>query len=423
MKAKLNRRDLLKAGAAISALPLMGLGLTQPLWARPPSFASDLITQKIEENKLPGAGVAFVENGELAWEGAYGVTNIATQTPVDEHTLFQAASLSKPIFAYTVFQAIDKGMLSLDDRLSDHFVPEDMADHPWAKAVTVRDALQHTAGLPNWRNDDDGPSPLMPAYEPGTDTGYSGEAYHWLQRVMEAVTGMGLDALMRELLFRPAGLDDMAMLWSPERDGREVYAHKFDEDGALIVDDFQYIREYGPRLHDVAVKWGKPMNTWTASDHQRAAREMEAPAHPRMIGLPSWRWSRPSLTTIDSASSLRTTPANFARFLSLMMPGRPRAEWQITEATRKLMLTPQYERPDVQNGVLPRGFGWGLEKGPNGIAFYHWGKNGPSHHAVAVGDPTTRRGIVVMTHGPNGKPFIREVVTRLMGQNYIGITT
>lgn len=421
-RTQLNRRSILQGGLALSTLPMLGV-FTGAAEAYPPPYASDLIQQKLSQNKLPGAGVAFIENGEVAWEGAYGVTNIATGTPVKADTLFQAASLSKPIFAYTVFQAIDQGMLTLDDRLSDHFVPEDMPDHPWAKAITVRDVLQHTAGLPNWRSDKEGPTPLMPAYEPGTDTGYSGEAYHWLQRVMETVTGMGLDGFMRKLLFKPAGLEDMAMLWSPARDDREIYAHTFDDDGNLIVDEFQYIREYGPRLYEVAEKWGKPMNTWTATDHQHATQEMREHTHPILAGRPRWRWARPSRTTIDSASSLRTTPANYARFMCLMMPGRARANWQITEATRQLMLTPQYERPDVQNGVLPRGLGWGLEKGPNGIAFYHWGKNGPSHHAVAIGDPNTRRGIVVMTHGPNGKSFIREVVTRLMGQNYIGITT
>lgn len=365
----------------------------------------------------------MVEDAAVVWEQGFGFKNLLTRDPVTQGTLFQAASLSKPIFAYVVMGLVEHGELALDDALVDYVRPADLAEGPWGEQITVRDALQHTSGLPNWRADKDGPDPLRPAYAPGTDTSYSGEAYHWLQRVVEKVTGLGLDALMRERLFRPAALDDMAMVWDPSRDAREVFGHVFNDADELVVDDLQFIREHGGRLNEVAVRWGRPMRTWTAQDHERAALEIRPHTHPRLKDEPAWAWARPGAFIIDSASSLRSTAGDYARFVAMMMPGRGPGGGQRGEATRQRLLTPQYERPDVQGGVLPRGLGWGLEKRENGVAFYHWGKNGRSHMSVALGDATTRRGIVVMTNGSNGKALIRDVVTELMGTNYIGITT
>ena len=421
----LNRRRFLKAGVAISALPFLSPAAfaLSPNPSAPSADIAAYINSQIAKHKLPGAGLAFVEDAKVKWEAGFGVTNIETGQPVTTKTLFQAASLSKPIFAYVIFQLIDQGKLSLDDRLSDYVKPSDMADHPWARQITVRDALQHTSGLPNWRDNDKWIEPLMPAYEPGTDSNYSGEAYHWLQRVAERITGKGLDAFMRKQLFKPANLSDMSMLWQPSRDDREVYSHELDDNGNIVLTEVQWHRERGTRYNEVATRWQYPMENWTTWDQRKAASEMRSFEPTRMATIPFWEWATAGRFGIDSASSLRCTPGDYARFMCLMMTGTPRGEWQIKEETRQLMLTPQYYRPDVQNGVLPRGLGFGLETRPNGVAYYHWGKNGDSMHAVAIGDPQSRKAMVVMTHGVNGKAFIRETVTDLIGENYIGITT
>lgn len=424
-----NRRTVLQMSVAAAGLALSqgkanaGCPTMRSAGPRPSEDIAQFLEAKISEHKLPGAGLAYVESARLAWEAGFGATNIATQAKVTPHTLFQAASLTKPLFAYVVHQAIDLGELSLDDRLVDYVRPADLSPNPWNDEVTVRDALQHTTGLPNWRDHGDWIKPLDPSYQPGTDSSYSGEAFHWLQQVMERITGKGVDALMRDRLFEPGRLDDMQMHWSADRDAREVYSHELNETGDLVVRDLQYIREIGWRFHEVSERWGKPLNQWTTWDHAKAVSEMRPHTHKRLSGNPSWVWSVAGRSIIDSASSLRCTPGDYARFVCLMMPGRPREAWQVEEKTRQLMLAPQYERPTVQNGVLPRGLGWGLEKRSEGIVFYHWGKNGRSHHALALGDVAKRRGIVVMTHGTNGKAFIRDVVTGLMDQSYIGVVT
>jgi len=418
-----DRRKLMKAGLAATAMITLPAYVTPTIGSQGPSVSQvKMILAKLVEYQVPGAGIAFVENGRLAWEQGFGAKNWTTGDPVTRQTLFQAASLSKPAFAYVVMQAIDKNEIGLDDKLTKYLRPVDLKPHRWSEQITVRDVLQHTTGLQNWREDADGPDPLTPAFQPGTDSTYSGEAFHWLQRVMEQITGLGLDAMMRERLFQPAGLEDMRMLWEPGRDSREVYGHKVDAEGAIIVDDLQFIREHGPRLEEVAQRWGRPMNIWTAQDHVRAVASMRPHTHSRLKDRLAWRWGRPGAFIIDSASSLRCTAGDYARFLCLMMPGRKRAPWEITEQSRQAMLTPQFEL-EIEQGRLPRGFGWGLEKRDNGVAYYHWGKNGPSHISVALGDATTRKAIVIMTNGSNGNALIKDLVTSLMGEEYIGIIT
>lgn len=417
------RRTIIKGALSLSVLSALSSVHIGSAYAQPNLDVDDFIATLVREFNLPGAGVAFVEDSSLAWHKSFGVTNVSTEQPVTQTTLFQAASLSKPIFAYVVLKAIENGELGLDDRLVEHYRPQDLIKDAFSEQVTVRDALQHTSGLPNWRPDGDGPQPLKLNYMPGTDSSYSGEAYHWLQRVMENITGEGLDVFMRKRLFEPAGFPDMQMLWSPDRDSRETYHHVIDENGTLVVDTLQYRRARGWKMQEVAEKWGLPLKQWTAEDQVRASYEIAPFVHPRLQQQPDWYWRLPTSMMINSPSSLRCTPADFARFVALMLPGRRRQPFELSESMRETMLTPQYERPYVQNGVLPRGLGWGLERRHEGVSFYHWGRNGPSHHALAVGDPMTRKGIVVMAHGPNGPAFIREVVTTLMGKNYIGVIT
>ncbi|MEO1027849.1 MAG: serine hydrolase domain-containing protein [Pseudomonadota bacterium] len=424
MTFQFNRRSALKAGITLSTLAALPSCAGSTITSAPTDAQLAMIDAKMKEHRAPGLGVAMIEDGVVAWEQGFGFRNLDTQAPVDEKTLFQAASLSKPIFAYVVLKAIENGELSFDDRLTEFVRPDDLDPGPWSDQITVRDVLQHTAGLPNWRDDENGPQPLVPAYEPGTDTSYSGEAFFWLQKCMEEITGHGLNTFMSERLFEPAGLTDMRMLWEPgERAEREVYGHIFDDDDRLVVSELQYKRVHSRRLIEVAEKWGKPMHLWTAEDQVRAAGEMRPHTNERLKMAPAWIWGSPGHMLIDSASSLRCTPGDYARFMCSMMPDRKRKAWEFSEETRQLMLTPQYERPDVQNGVLPRGLGWGLEKRDSGTACYHWGKNGSSHHSVALADPTTGRGIVLMTNGPNGKALIPDVATALLGVNYIAITT
>ena len=66
---------------------------------------------------VPGAAIAVVDRGKLAWNKGFGVKNVLTGDPVREDTLFEAASMTKPVFAYAVMQLVDEGPLGLDTPL------------------------------------------------------------------------------------------------------------------------------------------------------------------------------------------------------------------------------------------------------------------------------------------------------------------
>lgn len=418
-----SRRQALKAGAALFAVPFVTSCSNDASSHGSPSAREEaFIREKMEVYQVPGVGIARIEDGGVSWEQGFGLANIETSTPVTDQTLFQAASLSKPIFAYVVMQLIDREVIGLDDTLSDYARPAVLGDSPWIDEITVRDALQHTSGLPNWRASEEN-AQIVPAFEPGTASTYSGEAYYWLQLAIEERLGAGLDSIMRTYLFEPSGLEDMSMLWEPDRDAREVYGHIIDDAGDLILDPLQYHREHAPRLAELAQEWDLPLRQWSIRDFDRALPLIRPHTHPRLEAVPDWFWAQqPIARLMKSPSGLRSTVGDFARFVCLMMPHEP-AAWELSSHLREFMVTPQFERPDVQNGVLPRGIGWGLETRESGTAFYHWGNNFEAYRSVALGDLSDNSGIVVMVNGSNGQDLIKDIVRELTGRDYIGVST
>jgi CubicO group peptidase (beta-lactamase class C family) len=182
--------------------------------------ASD-VQQLIADARVPGLSMAVVRDGQAIALTAVGVRNAHHSAAVDQQTIFDAASLSKPVFAYAVLQLVDAGKLTLDMPLSLH-APDYVADDPRAASVTVRHVLSHTSGLPNWRSAD---LPLKTYFAPGKRFRYSGEGFVWLQRVVEAVTGEPLDATLRRLIFEPLGMHRSSYTWTPAFDANHADPH------------------------------------------------------------------------------------------------------------------------------------------------------------------------------------------------------
>ena len=140
----------------------------------------------------------------------------------DPDAVFEAASLGKPLFAYAVLQLVAEGRLALDAPVLGYLPggyrhprrplaassPSDPVDDPRLARVTVRMALEHTSGLPNF-----GTAPLAFESEPGSRWQYSGEGYLLLQRAVEAVTGEPLERLMAERVFAPLGMTHSSYVW------------------------------------------------------------------------------------------------------------------------------------------------------------------------------------------------------------------
>ena len=159
---------------------------------------------------------AIIRDGKIVDTKALGVRDASTAIPVDDNTIFEAASLSKPVFAYAVLQLVDAGVLSLDTPLS-KYVPDYVKDDPRADSITIRHVLSQASGLPNWRSK---ANPLRTYFQPGERFSYSGEGFLWLQQVVEAVAAESFNSVMARLVFDPLEMSRCSYVWRTDFEGR-----------------------------------------------------------------------------------------------------------------------------------------------------------------------------------------------------------
>ncbi len=173
---------------------------------------------------VPGLSLALVERGRTVWARGFGVRSAETKEPVEAETIFPAASLSKPVFAYAVLRLRDEGLIDLDRPLV-NYLPEAYAlEDARSKLITARHVLSHSTGFQNWRFAKD--DKLQMAFSPGERFQYSGEGYFYLQRVVEQITGQGIVKYMTERVLAPLGMTSSSYVWTPAYDGRGVAGHR-----------------------------------------------------------------------------------------------------------------------------------------------------------------------------------------------------
>jgi CubicO group peptidase (beta-lactamase class C family) len=311
------------------------------------------VRQLIADARVPGLSMAAIRGDQAIALTAVGVRNAHDRAAVDPQTIFDAASLSKPVFAYAVLQLVDAGELSLDMPLSRH-VPDYVPDDPRAAAVTIRHVLSHTSGLPNWRAAD---IPLKTHFRPGERFSYSGEGFVWLQRVVEAITGEPLDTTLRRLVFDPLAMHRSSYLWQPEFDSNHADPH----DAALTP---------GAK--------GKPV-------------------------------------AANTAASLQTTADDYARYLQAVLSGaklKPETArlWLQPHVHLRLRCV-QCLRDDIPEAdtQIAWGLGWGLE--PASGTFFQWGDNDRGRFkAFAMGSLRQRSAVAVFTNGFHGMTIMPELI-------------
>ncbi|WP_219339795.1 serine hydrolase [Luteimonas salinisoli] len=194
--------------------------------AAPPPAATALdeaVPGILRRARVPAVAVARIEDGKLAWTRVYGEASPGIDA--DGRTVFNVASLTKPVFGMLTLQLAANGRIDLDADLSPFWVDPDIAEDPRRHALTPRLALSHQTGFPNWRGRGD----LQFAFAPGARHEYSGEGYEYLRRALEGATGQSMEALIEEAVLAPAGMDDSSFGWDERWEGR--LATGFDEAG------------------------------------------------------------------------------------------------------------------------------------------------------------------------------------------------
>src|ERR1051326_4944668 len=144
------------------------------------------IPKLMEEALVPGLSIALIKDAKLFWRRGFGVKDSASKVPVDNDTVFEAASVSKTVFAYAAMKLCEKGVIGLDTPLTKYSPKPFLEGDPRLELITARHVLSHTSGFQNWRSDKE---PLKIHFTPGEKYLYSGEGYSYLQSVVTQVTG------------------------------------------------------------------------------------------------------------------------------------------------------------------------------------------------------------------------------------------
>ena len=320
---------------------------SRPLIPQFDSFVPGLL----EAYRVPGAAIAVIAEGRTIVRG-YGVRRAGAPERIGPDTVFEAASLGKPLFAYAVAQRVAAGQFELDLPLSDSVDKPLVADDSRSEQITARQVLSHITGLPNWRPDRFSPHPgkLRFLRDPGIRFGYSGEGYMYLQNAVERQSGKSLGLLMQESVFDPLGMTRTRYNW---------------------------MRSFEPDFASPHDRNGAPGNKW----------------RPRRSG---------------AAYSLQSTAKDFSLFLEAMLD----EDNNVAEA----MLAPQVAHTDGDGLAPSLGWslGWGLEQRPEGDWFWQWGDNGDFKHFV-MGSRPQGQAVLVLTNGHKGANVYRAVVEAVLG--------
>ena len=196
----------------------------------------------LAEHDVPSVSVAYIRGGRVQWTRVYGEQSEGV--PATDATLYNVASLAKPVSAETILRLAADGRLSLDEPLAGHWVDPDVAGDPRHQRLTPRIALSHRTGFPNWRYQATG-GVLAFERDPGTTLGYSGEGYEYTRRFAQQKLAARWEALVDQYVFRPLGMTSTAYTrrdWFAGRIaapyGREGrYREPAIADSALASDD------------------------------------------------------------------------------------------------------------------------------------------------------------------------------------------
>lgn len=316
------------------------------------------IPAMMEQVDVPGLSIAIIQNSEIIWSQGFGVTDNNSKNKVTENTIFEAGSLSKPVFAYAVLKLVDQGLLHLDSSLSTYLPVEYILDERIDK-VTARMLLSHTSGLPLWWPEGED---LKISFTPGEKFSYSSEGFIYLQHVIETITGEPLPDFMKMQVFDPLEMENSSYIWE----------NRFEERAAM--------------------------------GHNQ-------------LGQEETLWMR---TRGNAASSLLTTSTDYAKFLIAILNGTGLKDKTASEMVQpQIYLDPDcIDCTDHKTGQLSEslawGLGWGLNLTESETIFWHWADN-LVFTSFCTASNKSKTGVVYFSNSGNGLSLRNEIVNIVLG--------
>ncbi len=321
------------------------------------------ITAQMDSLNMPGISLAIINNGKVVYRYAGGVANIDKGSLVDEQSVFEAASLSKPVFAYFVMRMVDKGILDLDTPLY-HYLPYPDIEHDERyKLITARMVLTHQTGFPNWRYIEKADSSLHVNYGdlylkfiPGTQFAYSGEGFHYLTKVVAHLNGKDiqtLEPIFQEEIARPLHLEHFYFSGNTYITAHKVSGH---EDGKVVDKKWP-------------IAFPEQDSTW-----------------------------------FGAAGGLHTDVESYAGFLIALMNDNGLSKKSIGEIFSTQIKLPETNELVTEGGYSAWGLGIAIMDTPSGPLYLHGGNNGDFQAGFAM-DKDKKWGFVFFTNCDKGNEF------------------
>src|SRR4029453_15289816 len=172
------------------------------------------VAAEMARQRIPGLSIAVVRYGVLAKAKGYGLVNVELSVPATPRSVYQSGSLGKQFTAAAVMMLVEKGALSLEDRIG-RFLPE--APATW-RDINVRHLLTHTSGMGDYTEKIDlhrdytteqllafaAAQPLE--FSPGEKWSYSNTGYMVLGVLIQRVAGQFYGDMLRDRVFKPLGM-------------------------------------------------------------------------------------------------------------------------------------------------------------------------------------------------------------------------
>jgi len=355
-------------GAAVAArIRRVENGLLPAVTIKGRTLAPMNLIERMKHYRVPGMSIAVINRGALEWARGYGVAEAGHHRPVTSETLFQAASISKPVAAMAALFFVERGKLRLDDDVNATLISWKIPENEYTvrEKVTLRRLLSHSAGLtvhgfrgyargeplPTLRQILDGRSPansppIRVTDVPGRAWRYSGGGYCVVQQLLMDITGKPFPEIMRSTVLDPLGMT------------------------------------HSTYRQPLPAEWARQ----AASGH-------------RSDGTPvNGRWH---IYPEMAAAGLWTTATDLARFaIEIQRAWRGESHTVLSRRMIHQMLTSQKDR-----------VGLGLFLGGEGrrLRFYHGGSNA-GFRCFLTAYVATGQGAVVMTNSDNGQPLAMEII-------------